>query len=141
MRVEEVMSTRIETINAEESVETAAQIMVKEHIGALIILKNEELSGIITERDILKIVAGHKSLKTKVKDVMSKKLITIPYNAILEEAADLMVQYKIKKLPVIKDGQLVGIVTATDLITYEKKLVEKLSEIFLFSRKRPFMAG
>ena len=141
MRVSEVMSTQIETINGEETVETAAKIMVKEHIGALIILERGELEGIITERDILKIVANNKSVKTKIKEVMSKKLITIDHNAILEEAADLMVQYKIKKLPVLKDGKLVGIVTATDLITYEKNLVEKLSEIFLFSSKRPFMAG
>jgi len=109
MKVSEIMSKKIEIIHEKESVETAAKLMVDEHIGALIILdKNEKLEGMITERDILKY---------------------------------LMKEYKIKKLPVVETESLVGIITATDLIKYEDKLVEKLSEIFLYTRKRPFMAG
>jgi len=142
MKVREIMSKKIETIHEDKTVVEAAQLMIKEHIGCLIILDpDDQLEGMITERDILKLVAAKKGVNTKVKSVMTKKLITIGPEAILEEAADLMMQYKIKKLPVVENGELVGIVTATDLITYEDKLVEKLSEIFLFTRKRPFMAG
>ncbi len=142
MKVSEIMSKKIEIIHEKESVETAAKLMVDEHIGALIILdKNEKLEGMITERDILKLIAAKKSVKCEVKSVMTRKLITISPDAILEEAADLMKEYKIKKLPVVETESLVGIITATDLIKYEDKLVEKLSEIFLYTRKRPFMAG
>ena len=142
MKVSEIMSKKIEIIHENESVENAAKIMVEEHIGALIILdKNEKLQGMITERDILKLIAAKKKVTCSVKEVMTKKLITIGPDAILEEAADLMSEHKIKKLPVVQEGHLVGIVTATDLISYEEKLVEKLSEIFLYTRKRPFMAG
>jgi len=69
----------------------------------------------------------------KVEEIMTKELITISPDKTLEEAADLMTEKKIKKLPVVHEGRLVGIVTATDLVAYEKNLVEKVATLLTMS--------
>lgn len=136
MKVKSVMSTDIETVNPDSTIKKAAQIMNKYRIGGLVVRKNSEVVGIVTERDILR--AFVKSLKpgTPVKDVMSKNVITIDANATLEEAAKRMLDYGVKRLPVISKGRCVGIVTATDMLAYEEHLADRLSELFQLPRKR-----
>jgi len=65
----------------------------------------------------------------KVEEIMTKNIITVSPEKSLEDAADVMTTNKIKKLPVVENGKLVGIITATDLISYENKLIEKVSTI------------
>ena len=64
---------------------------------------------------------------------MTKDIITISPENSLEEAADIMTKHKIKRLPVVMEGQLIGIITATDLIAYERKLVEKVAGLLSIS--------
>jgi CBS domain-containing protein len=104
--------------------------MNENHIGALVIVSGSgEVVGILTERDILvDVVATGKSAENvKVEDAMTSEIITVNPNKTLEEAADIMTENKIKKLPVIEDGSLVGMITATDLVAYEKDLIEKVA--------------
>jgi len=139
MQVIEVMIKDVKTARVTDSVKEAAQTMKKENIGALIVVGGSgEAVGIITERDIvIDVVAEATDPETiKVGDIMSEKLITISPEASLEEAADIMTEHDIKRLPVIYQGALVGIVSASDLITYEKKLIEKLSKLFALSPVR-----
>ena len=68
-----------------------------------------------------------------MQDIMTKKVITIQADKSLEEAADLMTENDIRRLPVVHEGALVGIVSASDLIVYEKHLIEKLSKLFSLS--------
>jgi CBS domain-containing protein len=87
---------------------------------------------------IWKVVAGDKDPNTTlVKDIMSKKVKTISVNKTLEEAAEIMVNSKIKKLPVIENKKLVGILTATDLISIQPKLIEALAKLMLFEEQEP----
>jgi CBS domain-containing protein len=130
MLVKEVMNRNVKTITPEDTAKVAARIMSENHIGALVVVSGPgEVRGILTERDILgKVVAAGKSADTvKVSDIMTKDIVAIGPQSTLEEAADVMTENRIKKLPVIYKGLLVGIVSATDLVAYEKDLIEKVS--------------
>jgi len=136
MFVKEIMTANVKTIRPEDTVKKLAEEMVKNKIGSLVVVEGSgEVVGIATERDIIEdiILLGKSPEEIKVKDVMTKNLITVNPNTSLEEAAEVMVSHKIKKLPVIDKGRLVGIVTATDLIAYENRLVEKISTLIMSS--------
>ena len=136
MFVKEIMTTDVRTIRPEDTVKVLAQEMIKYKIGSLVVVEGSgEVVGIATERDIIEdiILLGKSPEEIKVRDIMTKDLVTINPSSTLEEAAELMVNHKIKKLPVIEKGRLVGIVTATDLIAYENRLVEKIATLIMAS--------
>src|SRR3989344_4522618 len=112
MKVEEVMNKAI-AIEHDFSVKEAAQIMSKKNIGSLIILKKDKIAGIITEKDIMKNIS---SLDKKISSVMSKNVITVEHNDSIDNAALIITGHKIKRLPVLEKGKLVGIITATDIV-------------------------
>ena len=137
MLVKEVMNKDVKTIRPNENIQKAAEIMNKNRIGSLVVLDGSgAIAGILTERDIMnKVVAlDRKASEVSVSEIMTTKLITIPSEISLEDAAELMTKYKIKKLPVVDEGQLVGMVTASDLIAYETELVEKVAELLTVSK-------
>lgn len=136
MKVRKIMSKNLKTIEPSRTIRFAAQVMNKYGIGSLLVVDSFALAGIITERDILKAFAAEKSPDTPVKDVMTKKVITITPDGTLEEAAKLMLKNKIKRLPVCKDNKCFGIVTATDLIKHEDKFAERLVSLYLAPRKK-----
>lgn len=136
MFVKEIMTTDVKTIRPEDNVKRLAEMMVKNKIGSLVVVEGSgEVVGIATERDIIEdiILLGKSPEEVKVRDVMTTDIITVNPGDSLEEAAEVMVNHKIKKLPVIDKGRLVGIVTATDLIAYENRLVEKISSLIMAS--------
>jgi CBS domain-containing protein len=136
MLINEIMTTKVKTIRPEDSVKSLAQKMVKDDIGDMVVVSGSgEVVGIATERDIIKdvVVNGGSLEETKVSDIMTDKIIAVDPSNTLEQAADVMVKYKIKKLPVIDKGRLVGIVTATDLIAYENRLVDKVAHLIMSS--------
>ena len=136
MLVKEVMNRAVKTVRSTDTVKSAAQLMNESEVGSLVVVSGTgEVIGIVTERDILiEVVATGKSADDlKVEDIMTKELVTVSPDNSLEEAADLMTKNKIKKLPVVVGGKLVGIVTATDLIAYENKLIEKIATILTVS--------
>jgi CBS domain-containing protein len=130
------MHRDVKTIEPQASLIEAAQSMNEFRIGSLVVVDNKELVGIITERDIIRSIAeGKNPEETKVEDIMTKKVIVASPDITLEEAAEILTQHKIKKLPIVEGGMLVGIVTASDLIAYEEKLIEKLAILFILSPK------
>jgi CBS domain-containing protein len=136
MIVTEVMNRNVKTVRPEDTVKDAAKVMNENHIGSLVVVSGTgEVVGILTERDILTgvVVTGKNADEVKVSEVMTPNIITITPDKTLEEAADIMTENKIKKLPVVEKGRLVGIITATDLIAYEKDLIEKVSVLLAAS--------
>jgi len=136
MLVKEVMNRAVKTVRPTDTVKNAAQLMNESGIGSLVVISGTGgVVGILTERDILidVVATGKGADDVKVEDIMTKELITVSPNNTLEEAADIMTQNKIKKLPVVEGGKLLGIVTASDLIAYEKELIEKISTILTVS--------
>ena len=115
--VDYFMRKHIITADEEISVEAVAKIMGEEGIGSVIITRNEEPLGIFTERDLLtKFLAQDKSLKIAVGEACSSPIITAPVNSSIHDAAVVMTSKHIKRLPIIKDSTLVGILSARDLV-------------------------
>ncbi len=130
--VKDVMNPQVVVAKPQATIKEAAEIMSQFRIGCLIIMENDKVLGIVTESDIIgKVVAKKKDPeRITVEEIMSKNVISTTPDENLDDAADKMVENKIKRLPVIDSGKLVGIITATDLISFEPKLIETLSELF-----------
>jgi len=136
MKVRDAMSPEPETVSPAATIKQAAQKMNKYRIGSLIVATaGFEVVGMLTERDILRAFAKGKKPGTKVKEIMTKGVVTIEEHANLEDAADKMVKYGIKRLVVTKKGRCVGIITATDIITYESRLTDKMAQLMQMPRK------
>lgn len=142
MLVKDVMNKQVKTIYKEASIQEAVRIMTENRIGSLIVVENKRLIGIITERDILtKVVAKSIPTDTKVKEIMVSKVISITPDKHIEDAAELMTKNKIKKIPVVFNNKLIGIVTATDLVAAEPKLLEQIGELIIFTKKEKAIGG
>jgi CBS domain-containing protein len=105
--------------------------MNRYEIGCLIVVKKGKAVGILTERDILKrIISEARDPKTtKVQDIMSKPLIVAESDTELEDAARLMFKMKIKKLPIIHEGKLSGLVTLTDLARFQPQMIKIFKQL------------
>ena len=116
--VKDIMTKIIISVNTETTVFQVAKMMEQSGIGAVLVKKDGHLSGIITDRDYAtKIVSHNLSSDTSVETVMSSPLITINYNESISAAAQRMTTKKIRKLAVTDNGNIVGLVTSTDLVT------------------------
>lgn len=124
MKVEKIMNKAV-VIDKDAKLKEVAKIMSARNIGCVIVMKGEKISGIITERDILKNI---EKMDSKISSVMSVNVITIDSGESLDNAAIIMDSHKIKRLPVVRDGKLVGIITTTDLLAH----IDDLNENFFF---------
>lgn len=126
MFVKEAMRPDVKTINPGASIEHAAKKMKKHGIGSLMVLKNGKPEGIITEFDVspLKERGG-----ISVKSAMKTNLITVSPSDSLNYAVVLMLKNRIKQLPVLEEGMLVGIITESDINRYFSALQKKVKDI------------
>ena len=132
MLVKDIMTRNVITVKPDRPLREAAEIMADNHIGCLVVKSEGRLTGIITDRDILVFIAdeSHRNLDAyKVKDVMIEYVITIGQDRPVEKAAELMTENRIKKIPVMDGEGLVGIITMSDIIWAQPKLVGKLSKV------------
>lgn len=129
--VRDVMSKNVKTARPNSTINEVVRKMNKFEIGSIIIAENEKPVGIITERDILRRVleVTVAAEAMKAKEIMSSPILTIDSQATTEEAATLMNSKRIKKIPVLENGKLIGIVTSTDIVRNEPRLVETLSKM------------
>ena len=127
--VKDIMNKTVSTITPDQTIFETAKIMSSDGVHCVLVVEKDAPVGLITERDIVvKIIAEKKSLDIKVNEVMSKKLITINPDASLKDAARLMSTNKIRRLPVIKQNKLVGLVSASDFVRNigKKSLTEEI---------------
>jgi len=122
------MVREVVSIGSAETVENAVRIMADKGMSSLVVASEGVLQGIITERDVLtRVVAkGLRPAETRVSEVMSKRLITMTPETSLEEANQIMVERRIKKLPVVEPetNRLLGIFSATDFARLQHKLID-----------------
>ena len=115
--VKEIMKTNIISIDSSKTIKEAACMMDDSDIGCVIITRDGSPIGILTERDFVKkIVAKNKDLSSPLTEVMSSPLIMINSDETVWEAAEIMKQKGIHKLPVLDNNKVSGIITTTDLI-------------------------
>jgi CBS domain-containing protein len=106
------------TISPEASVYEALKIMADKGIGALIVVRNDQVVGIISERDYARKVAlkGKSSLDTPVKEIMTTQVYFVDPNCTAEECMALMTEKRIRHLPVIYGKKLVGVISIGDVV-------------------------
>ena len=134
MDVKEIMVEKVVSMRADATVKEAVKLMNEYEIGCLIVARKGEAVGIITERDVLKrVVSKSRDPEvTKVSEIMSKPLIVGGPDMYVEDAARLMFKRNIKKLPVRKNGELVGLLTLSDIARVahvEPQIVKVIEEL------------
>ena len=122
------------------TIKEASEVMAKFRIGCLVITEGKKIVGIITSTDILRSIANDKKSEvTLVEDIMSKKVLTINPEKKIEDAVEMMMKGKIKKLPVVSENKIVGMVTASDIIVVEPKMISTIAS--LLSIRTPYAGG
>ena len=118
MKVSTLMTQPVLEIDENLSAQESAEMMGKAHVGALLVKRQKENVGIITERDIMsKIIAVRGDLeKTKAKEIMSTPLVTVDKDMDTEDAVRTMVKSKVRRLLITDKGKIVGIFTTSDVI-------------------------
>jgi len=125
MKVQEIMSTKVETIKPTSSLRAAARTFSDLNVGVLPVVDEGKLVGIITDRDVsvYAIAIGREPQYTDVKVVMSKEVFTCNANQSLAEAAEIMEQHNIRRLAVVSDSEeVVGILTVDDIAQVSHEL-------------------
>jgi CBS domain-containing protein len=128
----EKKSSEILTIDPNSTVLDAIKSMANNHIGSLIVMQNERLVGIITERDYSRniVLKGKSSVNTAVKDIMTKNVLCTRPDHTVEEAMALMTDKRVRHLPVVENGNVLGIISIGDLvktiISEQKHIIEQL---------------
>ena len=122
------------TISPDETITICARKMLSKNIGGIIIKDNNgKLEGIVTEKDIVEQAVG-KELnikKTKVKDIMTTGMITISPDADLMDAINLMKREDVRRVPVIKNNKVVGLLTQKDILKIEPELFKEILTMLL----------
>ena len=134
MQVEEVMTAHTRTVDAEQSLSDVRAIFEKEGFRHLPVVENNALVGMITHTDLMRVTYGAHIAEadfevnnlilesTTVEEAMSKDLKTIEPGSNLAEAARIMSKYKVGCVPVVDEGQLLGLITTTDVLAAFVKL-------------------
>ena len=127
--VNEVMVKHVITCTAETTLQDAAKLMKKNNLSCLIVVKDKIPTGIVTERDIMfKAVANNlESSKVLIKDIMTSPIKTIGPEDKIYYASSILLKEGIKRLPVVKDQKLIGILTQKDLLKYFTELKKTLA--------------
>ena len=125
------MTKDVVTVDSDKTVFDATILMSEKEIACLVVMDDKTPIGIVTERDFVRKVVSKKiPLNDKISEIMSKPLITIDPDSSLRDAARLMINNKIRRLPVVKENKLVGILVASDFARQlsKKTITEEILE-------------
>lgn len=114
--IQNVMTTDVETCRPDETISDAAMKMKQYHVGAIPVTQEDNLMGMITDRDIVvRCIAEQKPESTPVSEVMSSQIITAEPDMDIHQAAKMMAEKQIRRLPIVENQRLVGIASLGDL--------------------------
>jgi CBS domain-containing protein len=115
--VQKAMTSNPTAITPDTTVQEAARLMKSEDVGALPIVEDGRLTGVVTDRDLaIRGIAEGRGAETTVRELASKDIVTIEAQQSLEEAARLMAEHQVRRLPVVEeDGRLVGMLAQADV--------------------------
>lgn len=129
-RVEDLMSRKVVSVSSGATAFDAAREMLDHDIGCVIVMDGKKVKGIATKSDIIResVMKRLDAQKIPIETVMTKPVVAIESRSSLSDASDLMSRNNISKLPVLEDGNLVGVITSTDLVrrTRPKKLAKDM---------------
>lgn len=130
--VRDLMSEDVVSVSPNQSVQEAAQLMEQHDIGAIPVVENGEVKGIITDRDITLRATADGDYNATVAECMTQNLTIADPNMSVHEAAKVMAEHQIRRLPVVENGQLVGMLSIGDLAIediYDDEAGEALQDI------------
>jgi len=118
MQVIDVMMGAIETVDADDSCQHAARMMRDLEVGCLVVAKGPEVEGILTDRDLVRLcmAEGHDFQKCKVGRHMTTPVFTVRPTTELDDALRMMHEQHVRRLPVLDEGRLVGMVSVSDVV-------------------------
>ncbi|MEM3670708.1 MAG: CBS domain-containing protein [Thermoprotei archaeon] len=138
MRVQELISRRPVTVPPELTVTKAAETMVKNGVGSLIVAVGSNIYGIVTERDIVRAAASGLPFESSIKDICTRKLVTVSATDDVGKAATLMAANRIRHLVVTdQNGSLLGVLSIRDLLA-EKRTLDAVASSY---GSEPFPGG
>ena len=115
--VKDIMNPNVVSLGPESSLKEASELMAQQKIGSIVIIDEGKPVGIITERDFAtRIMLKSYSAETKVSEVMSSPVIHVTSDQSVADIIDIMANKDIRKVPVIDDGKVLGIVTGTEFL-------------------------
>ena len=122
MKIRDVMTSNPRTVSPNDTIQTAARVMQAEDTGAVPVVNNGQVLAVVTDRDIVvRVVAEGGSLSSPVGDIATKSVVCATPDMSTREASDLMSEHQIRRLPVVENDRLVGIVSLGDLAVKEGK--------------------
>ncbi len=135
--VAEVMNKAIIVMDINSDIPAIAREMVSRDAGSVIITENCKATGIITERDLAKnvIAEDRRPSEVRASEILSSPLITIKPNASIVEASEVMLKANIKRLPVLENGRLIGIISNTDILMVTPGLSTILKDLIDMNRE------
>ena len=131
IKVGELMTRNFIYVAPNTNLKKCAETMVKKRVGSLIIKENQELKGILTEKDIIWAVVkkSKKDLdKILAKDLMKKKVVTISPYVDIVDALEKIKREKVRRLPVVENGKIIGLITLKDILKIDPGLFEVILE-------------
>jgi len=122
MKVKDKMTKSVASVTPDTTVDQVAQLMEKHNIGAIPVVDQDNLVGIVTDRDIVirNIAEGKDPKTTPVSSVMTTHVVSVTPDADVNEVADKMAQNQIRRVPVVENNKLVGILSIGDIATDRK---------------------
>lgn len=137
-QLRDIMTSNVATVTPQEDIQTVASLMKQHNVGMIPVVENGMLQGVVTDRDlVLRNMADGGAQSTPVAEVMTKNPVTATPQMSVDEASRLMSENQIRRLPVVENGQLVGVVAIGDLAVREifmNEAGEALSNISTPSR-------
>jgi CBS domain-containing protein len=116
--ISEIMEENVVSLNEKDSLKDALNIMIKENVGGIPITDGDSrVKAIVSERDFLFLISGVMTSKT-VNEYMSKNVVTGPPDMTVEAASKSMVNHGFRRIPIIRDNVLIGIITASDILRF-----------------------
>lgn len=129
MKVSKIMTQTVASLNPNDNIEHAAQLMREYNIGSIPVCNGEKVIGIITDRDIVirSTAEGENGQKQTVRDIMTSNPVTINSNVPVNEVARIMSERQIRRIPVVDNNNLVGMVSLGD-VSVEPELQDKAAD-------------
>ncbi|KYK21352.1 hypothetical protein AYK21_04900 [Thermoplasmatales archaeon SG8-52-2] len=134
MLVKDVMTKDVITIDSNQTILDAYKLYRDNKVGSLVVTDSDKCIGIVTERDLIEKAIDKDLTTTLVKDIMTSNIRTISPLENLDTASEIMEKYKIKKLPVLNENNITGIITINDIVHTRPEMTKKYIETWIKSR-------